>query len=178
MMTYQIIHEIFEQQELDVSPPEAHGMACAMLCVDNRADAGNWLAQLFEHETQLSDFNKKPLIALFEQTRTLLNPETSGFDFDLLLPDTEDLAELAVALSAWCQGFLWGIGYSHSGTDWPVETNGILKDMVEMTKLDAEIEEDNEDDQEAFMQLHQYLRAAVLMIRDELTQSSDNSNSH
>jgi uncharacterized protein len=76
-----------------------------------------------------------------------------------------------IALSDWCQGFLWGIGHAqNTSAQWSKEMGGILKDMVEFTKLDTEIEEDNDEDEEALIQIHEYLRAAVLIIRDELNQ--------
>lgn len=170
-MAYQEINEIFQQHDSATSAAEAHGIATAMLCVDARADINSWLDQLLEDDVDLVEEDKAALLALFERTRLLLAPEETEFEFDLLLPDNDDLQEHAVALSDWCQGFLWGIGYSHSAADWSGETNGILKDMVEISKLDQDINEESDEDEEAFIQLHEYLRAAVLIIRDELSQT-------
>lgn len=171
-MAYQVISEIFQQYDGGTSAAEAHGMATAMLCVDARADANGWLDELFNDDVGLLEENKAALVALFERTRLLLNPDETEFAFDLLFPENDDLQEHLLALSDWCLGFLWGIGYSHSAANWSGETNGILKDMVEITKLEHNVEEDNDEDEEAFMQLHQYLRAAVLIIRDELMQNN------
>jgi uncharacterized protein len=167
-MSYQLIDEIFENYDSTITAAEAHGIAAAMLCVDNRADAGQWLAEMFADEIELSATDRQSLLSLFEQTRILLDAEQSAFEFDLFFPDDDDFHAQLSALSSWCQGFLWGIGYSHSGAHWLGETDGILKDMVEITKLNSDIEEENEESTAAFMHLHQYLRAAVLMIRDEL----------
>lgn len=169
-MAYQEINEIFQQHDAAISAAEAHGIATAMLCVEARADANIWLNQLFEDDIDLIEEDKAALLALFEQTRLLLNPDETEFRFDLLFPDDDDLQEHAIALSEWCQGFLWGIGYSHSIASWSGETDGILKDMVEIPKLEHDVDEENDEDEVAFMQLHEYLRAAVLLIRDELSQ--------
>lgn len=169
-MAYQEINEIFQQHDTATSAAQAHGIATAMLCVDARADVNTWLDQLFDDDIDLVEEDKAALLTLFERTRLLLNPDETEFEFDLLFPDNDELQEHAIALSEWCQGFLWGIGYSHSAANWSGETHGILKDMVEITKLEQDIEEENDEDEEAFMQLHQYLRAAVLIIRDELNQ--------
>ena len=168
-MAYQEINEVFQHYAIETPPAEAHGIATALLCVDIQATVDNWLAQLFEEEIAFDEDDKATLIASFERTRTLLNPDKTGFEFDLLLPENTDLQDLALSLSEWCQGFLWGIGYAHSEGNWSGETQGILKDMVEITKLDPDIQTENDDDEEAFMQLHEYLRAAVLIIRDELS---------
>lgn len=174
-MAYQVISEIFQQHDSGCSAAEAHGIATALLCVDARADVNNWLEELFTDEAELLEQDKAALVALFERTRVLLNPDETEFAFDLFFPDNNDLQEHVMALSDWCQGFLWGIGYSHSAADWSGETNGILKDMVEFTKLEYDIDESNDEDEEAFMQIHQYLRAAVLIIRDELMQNNSTS---
>ena len=172
-MAYQEINEIFQQHDIGCSAAEAHGIATAMLCVDARADVNRWLGELFEDEVALVEEEKAALLILFERTRLLLNPDETEFEFDLFFPDNDDLQEHTIALSEWCSGFLWGIGYSHSAANWSGETDGILKDMVEITKLEQDVDEENDEDEEAFMQLHEYLRAAVLIIRDEL--STDNS---
>lgn len=170
-MAYQEINEVFQQYDSETRAAEAHGIATAMLCVDARANVNTWLDQLFDDEVDLLEEDKAALLTLFERTRLLLNPDETEFKFDLLFPDNDDLQEHVIALSDWCQGFLWGIGYSHSAADWSGETNGILKDMVEITKLDQDVDQDNDEDEEAFIQLHEYLRAAVLIIRDELSQT-------
>ena len=170
-MTYQIINEIFQELDSSISAAEAHGIATAMLCVDRRADVNKWLEELFDDDVALLEQDKAALVTLFDRTRLLLNPDETEFTFDLFFPENDNLQKHAQALNNWCQGFLWGIGYSHSHANWSGETNGILKDMVEFTKLDTDVENDNDEDEAAFIQLHQYLRAAVLIIRDELNQN-------
>jgi uncharacterized protein YgfB (UPF0149 family) len=172
-MAYQEISEVLQHYDSTTNAAEAHGIASAMLCVDIRADVNKWLDELVEDEVVISNEDAVTLTALFERTRLLLNPDETEFKFDLFFPENDDLQEHVIALSDWCQGFLWGIGYSHSAANWSGETQGILKDMVEFTKLDHAVEDDNEEDEEAFIELHEYLRAAVLIIRDEL--STNNS---
>jgi yecA family protein len=170
-MVYQQVNTIFQKYESDINAAEAHGIATAMLCIDSRADITSWLAEAFAEQVDLSAEDKSTVVDLFNHTRLLLTPEETDKVFDLFLPAEDDLEEQVIALSDWCQGFLWGIGYAqNSSAQWSKEVHDILHDLVEFTKLDTDIEEDNEEDEEAFMQIHQYLRAAVLMIRDELNQ--------
>ena len=176
-MAYQEINEIFQQHDIGCSPSEAHGIATAMLCVDARAGVNSWLDELFEDEIALLEEEKAALLTVFERTRRLLNPDETEFEFDLFFPDNDDLQEHAIALSEWCLGFLWGIGYSHSAAHWSGETDGILKDMVEITKLEQDVDRENDEDAAALMQIHEYLRAAVLIIRDELS-SENNMTEH
>ena len=171
-MAYQILNSIFQRYDSDLEPVEAHGIASAMLCVDGHSDGINWLKEIFDDEIALTEEDKEVLTELFEQTRKLLDPDESTFEFDLFLPNDFTLSEQAIMLANWCKGFLWGIGYSKSQGDWQGETDSILRDMVEFTKLDHDLEDDNDEDEEAFIQIHEYLRAAVLIIRDELDQHS------
>ena len=81
------------------------------------------------------------------------------------------LEERAAALTGWCQGFLYGVGAVSSTADWPGETGEILKDIMEFSRLDTEV--DGEDDENALMEINEYLRAAVLLITEELNDGGD-----
>lgn len=175
-MAYQVLSSIFQRYGSDLSAAEGHGIATAMLCVNGQCNFVGWINEVFEDEAAIVEDDKTVLNNLFEQTRKLLDPEESVYEFDLFLPENATLQELAQALSEWCQGFLWGIGYTRSQGDWPGDTDGILRDMVEFTKLDNDVEDDNDEDEDAFIQLHEYLRVAVLTVRDELNQPPENTH--
>ena len=48
------------------------------------------------------------------------------------------------------------------------DAQDILKDITEFTKLDTNTEDEDEEDEVALMELIEYLRSAVLLLRDEL----------
>jgi uncharacterized protein YgfB (UPF0149 family) len=169
-MVYQIIETILERNDADVSAAEAHGMAAGMLCVNGQAESDHWLKELFKDDADLSDEDQAALVKLFEQTRKLL--ASGAFEFDLFLPDDDVfLDERVQALSSWCQGFLFGIGSVYTASGWPGDAAEILKDITEFTRLDEEAE--GEEDENAFMEVTEYLRSAVLLLRDELNINTD-----
>lgn len=171
-MTYQTINAIFTRHAADLDVAEAHGMASGLLCVDIRAKADDWLRELFPEDISLTEEENNLLLALFEQTRELLNAQDEQFAFDLLLPDDDaELPEQVEALRHWCQGFLFGVGYAKSTSVWPGDCGEIMRDIVEFTKVDAEVE--GEEDENAFMEIHEYLRSAVLLIRDQLMENAE-----
>lgn len=173
---YQAVNSILEKYDADMGAAEAHGMGVGMLCVELKADANNWLHELFIDEHDLLDDETSVMLALFEQTRELLEPEGDDFSFDLLLPDDEDLLQEQVeALRCWCQGFLFGVGYVQTGADWPGDSAEVMRDLVELTKLDTDV--DGEEDAVALMELHEYVRAAVLIVRDQFVEQK-NSRLH
>ena len=65
------------------------------------------------------------------------------------------------------------MGYSRSSSDWPGETGEIMKDIVEFTKLDAEVDEEMDEDEAALVEIQEYLRVAVIMVRDQFIEESN-----
>jgi len=167
-MAYQTINNIFQKNESDLSAAEAHGLATGMLCIENQTEVASWLSQLLEDDVVLIDEDKSVLVTLFEQTRKLLNDEDDGFRYDLFLPgDDEALSKKLEAMCSWCEGFLFGVGYSRSSSDWPGETGEIMKDIVEFTKLDADVDEEEDEDESALIEIQEYLRVAVMMVKEQ-----------
>jgi uncharacterized protein len=171
-MAYPIINAILEEHNADFCAAEAHGIATGLLCADIKADSSNWFNELMPDDALLTDEQKVVFIRLYEETRRLLAGD--DFEFDLFLPDdNESILEKIAALRSWCQGFLFGIGSSIAKPKYSREAHDILKDIAEFTKLDSEAEGDNEEDEVALMELTEYLRTAVLLLRAELNQQTD-----
>ena len=164
-MTYLAFDNILEQAHAAISAAEAHGIAAGMLCVDIQTTAETWLTEVFVDEVFLSDVERAQLESLFEQTHELL--ENGGFDFDLLLPEEDTPMSVRIeALRNWCQGFLLGIGFTRSEDVWPGECGELLKDIVEFTCVDGDVE--GEDDEAALTEISEYIRVCVQLIREEL----------
>jgi uncharacterized protein YgfB (UPF0149 family) len=153
-----------------MSAAEVHGLASGMLCVGFDAKFDRWVVAVFETDEQLEgldDNEKSDLISLFEGTCELL--KSDEFIFDLFLPDDGvPMAERAKALSEWCQGFLYGIAYmgANDDTDWGEEGRGILRDFLELSRIDADGAE--EADEQSYMELQEYVRSAVHVMLMEL----------
>ena len=175
-MTYRTIDSIFQNIDETLCAAEAHGMAAGMLCIDNRTENTVWLNEVTQESDKILEEERSMLVSLFEKTRELLVSDDS-FEFDLFLPEEEcPLQERAVALTSWCQGFLYGVGYASSTADWPGEAGEILKDIMEFSRLDTEVV--GEDDENALMEINEYLRAAVLLITEELNDGGDEKVLH
>jgi uncharacterized protein YgfB (UPF0149 family) len=169
-MAYETCNAIVIQIDAELSAAEAHGMATGMLCVNERTESARWLGELLHDAAAVIDEDKALLQRLFEETRRLLASE--GFEFDLFLPDEEALLrEQVEALKNWCRGFLFGVGAgSDAASNWPDDVREILKDITEFTRLDSEAE--GEEDENALMEITEYLRSAVLLLRAELSNNS------
>ncbi len=170
-MAYPIINAILVKNGTDFCAAEAHGVATGLLCVNENADSAYWLQELLHNVPAIAEEQQQLLLRLFEETRNLLSSE-DDFEFDLFLPDeTTPFTEQIEALISWCQGFLFGVGYMWSKPNFPKEVNEILKDIAEFTKLDTD-SQNSEQDEIALMELTEYLRTAVLLLRAELADKS------
>ena len=183
-MAYQTISNIFSKNESDLTASEAHGLATGMLCIENKTEVTSWLAELFPEDVTVIEEDNTILVSLCEQTRKLLNEEDTSFSYDLFLPgDDEEISVQLEAIRYWCEGFLFGVGYSNSSSNWPGETGEVMKDIVEFTKMDSEVEDDmDEDEKEAYdsgvIEIQEYLRVAVLTIRDQFLEASNGQQSN
>lgn len=165
-MTYQVINEVVGHLDADMTAAQAHGIATGMLCVNHQTQCGSWLAELFRDAPELTAHEQAILVHWFANTQNLL--ASDEFEFDLCLPDDEATLSVQVqALTEWCQGFLFGIGFTQASSGWSREVSEILKDIVEFTKLDTKAE--GEEDENDFMEIVEYMRSAVLLLRSELT---------
>ena len=168
-MTYNRCNKIIINIDTDLSAAEAHGMAIGMLSVNEQAGYESWLTELLGNNESLSEENKSILVKLFEETRRLFFSE--DFEFGLFLPEVDMPLSLQVqALTDWCRGFLLGVG-SKPASNYSRDALEILRDIAEFTKLDTDVE--GEEDENDFVEITEYLRSAVLLLRDDLAYSDN-----
>ena len=166
-MSYTTIDAILVQYDAELSAAEAHGMASGLLAINGKFSNQSWLNELLQNTPLINREHNVELIGLFDDTQDVLAHDE--FEFELFLPedDESDLIERVDALRQWCKGFLFGVGFANTATTFSVQTQEILKDVAEITKLDTDIELEDEEAENDFMELTEYLRAAVLALRDE-----------
>ncbi|MDH3265419.1 MAG: UPF0149 family protein [Gammaproteobacteria bacterium] len=154
---------------------QVHGLLSGRLAVAG-VDAGfDWLAQVLEGTDGANALRSEcegMLSALFETTRRHLSERRS--EFEPLLPDDEDAAgKRALALGHWCEGFLHGLVSSQHGDSLKQKLGEdplaeIIKDMLQITRAVAEDEGDSDADEEAYIELVEYLRVAAQLAFEEL----------
>ncbi len=168
-MSYATIDAILVQYDGELSAAGAHGMASGLLAVNSKFNNEKWLYELLQNTPPLSAEHKVELLGLFDDIQDVLIDDE--FEFDLFLPDEEesDLLERVDGLREWCKGFLLGVGLANTATKFSQQTQEILKDVSEITKLDTDVELEDEEAENDFMELTEYLRAAVLALRDDFS---------
>jgi anthranilate phosphoribosyltransferase len=87
----------------------------------------------------------------------------------LLLPDDETpLAQRAVALGQWCQGFLGGFGLTARDGALSAEAMEVLQDLSAIAQVQSALEE-SEDGESDYMEVMEYLRVAPMLLFSECT---------
>jgi yecA family protein len=156
---------------------QAHGLLSGRLAIAGADSGFDWLKQVLEGtrpDDALRSECEVMLGKLFENTYRQLSERQS--QFEPLLPDDQDsTAVRAVALGHWCEGFLHGLVSSDHGdaikerlASEPLAD--IIKDMLQITRVAADDDSDDETNEQAYIELVEYLRVAVQLTYEELVE--------
>ena len=146
--------------------PEAHGTLVGALCAGQGFTLEHWLREIFPEA--------KPGIAaagmqsLFDWTRSSL--AASELLEPLLPADDAPIGERAQALGEWCQGFLYGLGTSTlpDPEHLPESVAEVVRDLTAITRVDADPDESEEENEQAYAELVEFVRVAVQLLHEEL----------
>ncbi len=151
----------------DLDAAEWHGQLCGMLCVQPLLSENEAFTRLLGRAPEGAA--REQLHAAWVTTRAML--EGGEFDFQPLLPGEAARLESRVeALAHWAQGFLLGLdrmGLTER-QNLPGELPGIAEDLGKIAAAESYALDDEEADENAFMELVEYLRVAVQLFREEL----------
>lgn len=173
--SYSEFDALIHRAKGDLSPAECHGVLCALLAVQPDPTAEQWLAEILPDAVAnatggdvLAREAVQAMVDLFQMSQQQLLSST--FSFDLLLPaDDEDLASRSAALGEWCRGFLYGLGLSGIGDiqRLPDDLPEILLDMEKISHAGDYEAQDEEEDEQAFTELVEYVRVGAMMLNEE-----------
>ncbi|MEX2125539.1 MAG: YecA family protein [Woeseia sp.] len=161
---------------------QAHGFLCSRVALHGSEAASDWLDQVLagaEPNNRSRDGCVRMLESLFNTTWRQLAEGQS--EFTALLPDdAAPAAGRADALAHWCEGFLHGlVSGPHPQslrTRLAAEPlSGIIRDLLEITRATAASPDEPDDDngnEEAYIQLVEYIRVAAQLTYEELAGSA------
>ena len=166
------LNRALEQVDTEMRAVECHGAMCGLFCARGSLSKEEWL-DFIAHGHDPKDLLMREALAaltlLHDITRQQLNDST--LDFHPLQPEDDAPVEARIdALAQWCQGFLLGLsaGGIQQLESLPGEGGEIMRDLVEIARADSyELEEDEEDEQ-SYFQLLEYVRTGVLLLSEEL----------
>ena len=174
---HQRFNQLLASIDLDVGASEMHGVLCGLLCAGHSDAHVRWFEDLFENRSAddlLVSETRQALGQLYQVTHRQMND--GDLDFMPYLPDERaTLSERAGGLAEWCQGFLYGLGMAGiSEAGFVGDAKEAIGDIAEITRLDHEYIEADEAAEADFVELEEFLRVAVLLIREELVANRGN----
>lgn len=165
---------------LPTGPAEVQALLCGLLCGGSARPRELWLEEILPDGLDAANLTHRQcgqsLAELFQQTLAAFN--SSELSFDLLLPPEakSPLGQRAAELVDWCRGFNYGLGLSGCSLNrLSEEAREGLIDLAEITKLDLTNLSEGEQQEQELVELTEFVRVAVLLIREELAVPSDPS---
>lgn len=171
-VTYVDADRELRDAQADISIAEGHGCLCGALCTLEQFTAAGWLQELLpdaEVVPTASVAVNATLQQLFADTQRALRSDEMEF-MPLLPDDDQPLATRILTMAQWAHGFLYGFGIGITGTpeDMSADVTEVLRDLAEIARADDAELTGSEQEEEAYMELVEYLRAAVQLLHDEL----------
>jgi uncharacterized protein YgfB (UPF0149 family) len=156
---------------------QAHGLLCSRLAVLGAEGGPDWFGLVLPEASAAGVSHGDDLALLdelYNETYRQLSERQS--EFGLLMPgEGETDAVVTIALAEWCEGFLHGLVSDVKG-DVLKETlaaeplSDIIKDMLQITRATADDDDDSDGNEEALVELIEYLRVATQLVYEELAE--------
>ncbi|MCP5209438.1 MAG: UPF0149 family protein [Hahellaceae bacterium] len=151
-----------------INPPsELHGLWCGKISGCARLTDAQVISIALEHmgvDFLQDKESESLLLEIFQRLEKKL--VATDMSFKPLLPDDEfALSERVEALSQWVRGFLEGIALQVGSQLMELgdEVREILQDLVEVSQLDAEVDDDDAGESE-FIEVLEHVRMSVLSL--------------
>lgn len=167
--TYEEVASALIELGLSENASGYHGLLCGALCVQQPDEID--LLHLVEGENPAANAPQASavLIGLRNAASVALSDMQTGF-MPLLPEDAARLGERAVALSKWCEGFIYGLATRqhldlHECSD---EVRELIRDFTEFTKASLHEADDLEVEETAYAELVEYIRVGAQLIFMEL----------
>lgn len=106
---------------------------------------------------------------MFTDTEAGIQDRDLGFQL-FLSADDENLTQRLEELAEWCSGFLMGLamGGIKEYKSLPGDIPEFMEDLVEVSRAGSYELQDEDEDENAYMELMEYIRMGVMLVRMEL----------
>jgi uncharacterized protein len=149
------------------SVSETHAVVVGLLCArpdQNENELATHLAAL-----QVGDWSSERILDQLGPALKVLKTELGASDmsFRLLLPSEDrPLGERTRCLAHWCSGFLTGFGAAEPVIE-SEEAGDALRMVEQIARAATDPESDQEEEESAYAELTEFVRVAVLLLREE-----------
>ncbi|MDO8331873.1 MAG: UPF0149 family protein [Fluviicoccus sp.] len=177
------LNQLLQDLQLNSSAPEIHGVMTGLLAGGVRFNRQQLMKMLEAHTEADQAFDDGLVASLWQlQLSTLEGLGASDLVFLPLIPGDESLlADRLEGLADWCQGLLAGFGLAVRGDDLRLKDGDIqetLQDLVHIAHVSSEGESDNEEDEQAFMEVYEFVRLAAIHLFEEMSPAEEHRPVH
>lgn len=170
-----LVDAALRRLDAGMSVAECHGVLTGWLCAAHGLTREQWLGHIAP-ELNAGDVLAQEAADTLEGLRQAVVTQLNDtmLNFQPLLPsDDRPLAERVEALGEWCQGFLLGmsLGGLKEVAKMPGDSGEALRDLVQLSRAGSYEVGEDEEDEEAYTELLEYVRTAVLLVNEELNPS-------
>ena len=176
---YDTLTALLERNNILTTGAEIQGMFCGMLGGGMPLECQDWLEPLADFIHQGESFSKE----VDQAFKSLLHStcqELVDSDFALVLclpEDSSPINERGQALLSWVQGFMLGFGLHQDDlTGCSDDVKEALEDFAEISRMDDEMNEDEESEQ-ALFEVMEYVRVTAMLCFNELGKSPEHQQS-
>jgi uncharacterized protein len=176
-VTFREVASVLESAGSQVVAAEGHGCLCGALCTTPDYRLERWVDELVAADDEDLDIQlpvDTALQLLFADTHRALRG--NEMEFEPLLPDDDEpLERRAVALSQWCQGFLYGFatGKPMREADIKGQVDEILRDLSHIASAAVDVGDAGEEEEAAYAEVVEFVRVSVQLMHDELAPLRD-----
>lgn len=167
------------ERKLPVSASELHGILVGCACGGLAEASRDWLFLIRDFCLDGEEIPDDMYNALIQLYRTAFGQLKDGeMSFRMFLPEDDvELPERAGALTEWTQGFLSAIGMQKINlNDADDEVIDAFQDMVEISKMDTDLEDEDEATQLQFEEISEFVRMSTLLCFDAFGDHADGSD--
>ncbi|MDR2214507.1 MAG: UPF0149 family protein [Nevskiaceae bacterium] len=167
-LTFDDLQRVLVQLHALTDAAEAHGTLVGALCT-SECSLADWLGQILP-DGRAEATAAMHLRAIFESTCGSLGEHMLSFA-PLLPPDDASISDRTAALGEWCQGFLYGLGSGARPEASALQGDAaeVVRDFTHITQVDVDPDEDEEQNEQAYAELVEFVRVGVQLVYEQLT---------
>lgn len=167
-MDFQQVSDALSMAACEKDAAEVHGLLCGLLCCNQKIHYDAW-----EHEIFTAPPNTSTQSALNQLYHQTCEEFSQDYPINLLLPkDEAELDARTEALANWCSGFVLGmtVGGITNLNEYSEEVAEFSNDLIEISRISSYDLENSDEEDASFIEIVEYVRTGVLLIKEEVNQ--------
>ena len=173
---YPQLHEKLKEIGALTSVSDLHGHLCGRHVVGHHLEGGFGMRMVSDY-IDLPVVDLEPVAELLNQLieQWVLIMDQELFDFRLLLPaDDHALVSRLDELGRWSEGFLSGVASTAGSDEVRIikEEQETLADLVEISKIDCNVE-DTDENEALYAEISEYVRLAAFNLFDQFRELAE-----